>query len=104
MPEVPPLEECELEEVLFRRRATREDLPANVRDLFLSYALVVSALLLLFAIQLTLPLGKGKWSNFSQKGWIDHREWYTNIHALDASPNRSSITLRGTLSEGRMLP
>ncbi|KAG1866314.1 hypothetical protein C8R48DRAFT_600630 [Suillus tomentosus] len=39
MPEVPPLEECELEEVLFRRRAAREDLPAKVRDLFLSYAL-----------------------------------------------------------------
>jgi acyl-CoA thioesterase II len=39
MPEVPPLEECELEEVLFRRRATRDDLPSKVRDLFLSYAL-----------------------------------------------------------------
>jgi hypothetical protein len=65
MPEVPPLEECELEEVLFRRRATREDLPSKVRDLFLSYALVMFALPLESAIQLTLPLGKGEWSNCS---------------------------------------
>ncbi|KAG1783678.1 hypothetical protein EV702DRAFT_958446 [Suillus placidus] len=39
MPEVPPLEECELEEVRLRRQATREDLPSKVRDVFLSYAL-----------------------------------------------------------------
>lgn len=39
MPEVPPLEECELDEVLFRRRATTEDLPSTIRDVLLSYAL-----------------------------------------------------------------
>ncbi|KAG1773068.1 thioesterase-like superfamily-domain-containing protein [Suillus occidentalis] len=39
MPEVPPLEECELDEVLFRRRATMEDLPSTIRDVLLSYAL-----------------------------------------------------------------
>jgi len=38
MPEVPPLEECELEEVVFKRRAARENLPPDVRDLFLAYA------------------------------------------------------------------
>jgi hypothetical protein len=42
MPEVPPLEECELEEVVFKRRAARENLPPDVRDLFLAYAQVMS--------------------------------------------------------------
>ena len=42
MPEVPPLEECELEEVVFRRRAAREDLSPELRDLFLAYARVMS--------------------------------------------------------------
>ncbi|KAG0703122.1 hypothetical protein DFH29DRAFT_803988 [Suillus ampliporus] len=38
MPKVPPIEECELEEVLFRRQATRDDLPPSVRKIYLSYA------------------------------------------------------------------
>lgn len=41
MPEVPPLEECELEEVVFKRRAAREDLPSDIRDLYLVYAQVI---------------------------------------------------------------
>jgi hypothetical protein len=65
MPEVPPLEECELDEVLFRRRAMMEDLPSTIRDVLLSYALVISALLLKSAIPLNLHVGKGEWSNFS---------------------------------------
>jgi hypothetical protein len=40
MPEVPPLEECELDEVLLKRRATREDLPSTIRDILMAYALV----------------------------------------------------------------
>ncbi|OAX44868.1 Thioesterase/thiol ester dehydrase-isomerase [Rhizopogon vinicolor AM-OR11-026] len=38
MPDVPPPEECELEEVIWRRRAAREDVPPKSRDLFLTFA------------------------------------------------------------------
>jgi len=44
MPQVPPLEECELEEVVLRRRAAREDFPSDVRDMYLAYAQVICLL------------------------------------------------------------
>ncbi|KIJ68656.1 hypothetical protein HYDPIDRAFT_82474 [Hydnomerulius pinastri MD-312] len=38
MPDVPKLEDCELEEDLFRRRAARDDIPSKVKEIYLNYA------------------------------------------------------------------
>jgi len=35
---VPNLEDCELEEDLFRRRAARDDVPQNAKEIYLTYA------------------------------------------------------------------
>jgi len=67
MPEVPPPEECELEEVRLKRRVATGDLPPNVRDMFLAYAQVKSPSPCKSAIKLTFSAGKGEWAHRSQE-------------------------------------
>lgn len=103
---VPSLEECELEEDLFRRRAARDGLDRRLKEIYLTYATVRISRPLDALRTTRISAGACQRPHCCQKSrpYGYRRARGVDVHVLDASKDWRNGCLQDAVPESRNIP